>query len=182
MASKHISLLWSAKGVIMGHVGDMAFLPGQKIHITWSHCLCKKPISPHLENSVVLPLTPHTISNRQTCQKEKCMINRLLYGNFHIIPHINPRPISAISPRADMGVSGWYGVWYENCHVIISIYDRLLHFGICFILWNSLALMGMSCYLNVNVKKADILDTAILTSDKLKLLKIISVRKKANWP
>ena len=24
-----------------------------------------------------------------------------------------------ISPRADMGVSGCYGIWYENCHVII---------------------------------------------------------------
>ena len=26
-----------------------------------------------------------------------------------------------ISPRADMGVSGWYGVWYENCHIIIYL-------------------------------------------------------------
>ena len=26
---------------------------------------------------VILPLTPHTLANRQTCQKEKCMINRL---------------------------------------------------------------------------------------------------------
>ena len=52
MAFKHISLLWSAKGVIMihvsdtaficpgkkpispGHVGDTAFLPGQKTYIT----------------------------------------------------------------------------------------------------------------------------------------------------
>ena len=30
MAFKHISRLWSAKGVIMGHMGDTAFLPGQK--------------------------------------------------------------------------------------------------------------------------------------------------------
>ena len=30
MAIKHISLLWSAKGVIMGHLGDMAFFLGQK--------------------------------------------------------------------------------------------------------------------------------------------------------
>ena len=29
--------------------------------------------------------------------------------------HISPR---AFSPRADMGVSGWYGVWYENSHII----------------------------------------------------------------
>ena len=36
MAFKHISLLLSAKVVIMGHVGDMAFLPGQKTHITRS--------------------------------------------------------------------------------------------------------------------------------------------------
>ena len=73
-----------------------------------------------------LTLTPHSISNRQTCQKEKCMINRLWYGNFHIIPHINPRhpyqPEGRKGPRADMGVSGWYGAWYENCHIIISIY------------------------------------------------------------
>ena len=33
MAFKHISLLWSAEGVIMGHVGDTAFLLGQKTHI-----------------------------------------------------------------------------------------------------------------------------------------------------
>ena len=38
--SKHISLLWRAKGVI-DHVGDTAFLLGQKTHITRSrgwHC------------------------------------------------------------------------------------------------------------------------------------------------
>ena len=53
--------------MIMGHVGDTAFLQHGK----------KKNISPHSEHSAVLPLIPHTISNRQTCQKEKCMINRL---------------------------------------------------------------------------------------------------------
>ena len=52
--------------MIMGHVDDTAFLPGQK-----------KNISPHSEHSAVLPLTPHTISNMQTCQKDNCMINRL---------------------------------------------------------------------------------------------------------
>ena len=31
---------------------------------------------------------------------------------------ISPR---AFSPRADMGVLGWYGVWYENCHIIIYL-------------------------------------------------------------
>ena len=36
MTFNHISVLWSAKGVIMGHVGDTAFLPGQKTHITRS--------------------------------------------------------------------------------------------------------------------------------------------------
>ena len=78
------------KPISPGHVCDTAFLP-------W-----KKPISPHSEHSTVLPLTPHTISNRQTCQKEKCMVNRLRYGNFHIIPYINPRHISL---RAE----DWYG-------------------------------------------------------------------------
>ena len=44
MDFEHISQLWSAKGVIMGHVGDKtlspghvankAFLPWQKTHIT----------------------------------------------------------------------------------------------------------------------------------------------------
>ena len=72
MAFKHISLLWSAKSVIMCHVGDTAFLPVQKTHITRS---------------------------------------RGWYGIF------------VFGPRADMGVSGWYGVWYENCHIITSIYN-----------------------------------------------------------
>ena len=66
----------------------------------------KNNISPHLEHSAVLHLTLHTISNRQICQREICMINRLLYNNFHIIPHINPRhPYQPEGPRA----SGWYG-------------------------------------------------------------------------
>ena len=52
--------------MLMGHVGDTACLPGQtKAHITT------------FVASAVLPLTPHMISNRQICQKEKCMINRL---------------------------------------------------------------------------------------------------------
>ena len=61
--------------------------------------------------------TPQTLSNSQTCQKEKCTINRLWYHMAIFILY----PISAEDPRADMGVSGWYGVWYENCHIIISI-------------------------------------------------------------
>ena len=36
-----------------------------------------------------------------------------------------PYPISTqnthISPRTDMGVSGWYGVWYENYHIVIYL-------------------------------------------------------------
>ena len=87
IAFKLTSLLCSAKGVIMGHVGDTAFLPGQKTHITTF----------------------------------KCMINRLWYGNFHIIPHIDPWHISAFGPRADMG-SQVDMAYDENCHIIISIY------------------------------------------------------------
>ena len=71
-----------------------------------------------------------------------CDIMRLLYSNFHIIPRINPRlpyqpetPVSAWGPkargliresRADMGVEGWYRVWYENCHIIIPLSYILL--------------------------------------------------------
>ena len=44
MAFKHISLLWSANGVMMGHVGGTAFLAGQK------------PISPgHAGDTAFLP-------------------------------------------------------------------------------------------------------------------------------
>ena len=60
------AFLSGQKPISPGQVGDSAFLPGGK-----------KPVSPHSEYSAVLPLTPHTISNRQTCQKEKCMKNRL---------------------------------------------------------------------------------------------------------
>ena len=83
MAFKHISLLLSAKVVIMGHVGDMAFFAWTKnpyyqvTWVIWLFCPGKKPVSPYSEHSTVLLLTPHMISNRQTCQKEKCMINRL---------------------------------------------------------------------------------------------------------
>ena len=58
--------------MIMGHVGDTTFLPGQKkiyYQVTWVirlFSLGKKPISPHSEHSAVFPLTPHTISNRTT--------------------------------------------------------------------------------------------------------------------
>ena len=63
---------------------------------------------------------------RQNNKRRKHMINRLWYDTdiFRIIPHINPRlHISpwAFGPQTDMGVLGWYGVWYEKCHKIISI-------------------------------------------------------------
>ena len=67
--------------MIMGHMGDTAFFAHAKNpyhQVTWViqlFCLRKKPILPYLEQSAVLPLTPHTISNRQTCQKEKIMID-----------------------------------------------------------------------------------------------------------
>ena len=112
MAFKHILLLLSAKSVMMVRVGH-------------------NPISPHSEHSAVLPLTPHTKSNRRTCQKEKCMINRLWHGNFHIIPHINPRHLYQPKGR---GSEGWYGclgliwgmIWkspYNNVYVCFPIID-----------------------------------------------------------
>ena len=80
MAFKHISLLWSAKGVKMSYVGDTAFLPVPKKktkqkktgHVGDTAFLQgQNPISPHSEHLAVLPLSPHSISNRQTCQKEE---------------------------------------------------------------------------------------------------------------
>ena len=65
--------------MIMGHVGDTAFLPGGKKHhqVTWAiriFCPGENTISSHSEHSAVLRLTLHTVSNRQ---KGKCMINGL---------------------------------------------------------------------------------------------------------
>ena len=40
--------------------------------------------------------------------------------------NINSR---AFGPLADMGVSGWYGVWYENCHIITSYYYTCIFTG-----------------------------------------------------
>ena len=34
---------------------------------------------------------------------------------------ISARGSSAFGPRADMSVSGWYGVWYENCQIIVYL-------------------------------------------------------------
>jgi hypothetical protein len=66
----------------------------------------------------------HVIWSALTNMKKdalKYMINRLWYGIFHIICHINPRPILALGP------SGWYDMWYEKCHIIINKYCKL-HF------------------------------------------------------
>ena len=52
----------------------------------------------------------------------KYMINRLWYGIFHITCHINPRPILATGPSTNIGVSSWYDMWYEKCHIIIYKY------------------------------------------------------------
>ena len=74
--------------MIMGQVGDTAFLPGQK-----------KATSPgHMGDMAFLP-------GQKTCITTfKCMINSLLYGNFHIL-HINPRhPYLLEGLWLDMGV------------------------------------------------------------------------------
>ena len=90
------AFLAQAKGpVLPGHMGDTAFLLVQKTHITT------------LEHLAVLPLTPHKISNRQTCQKEKFMINRSALGLIWV-------------SRVDMGYD------MKICHTIISIYKKLL--------------------------------------------------------
>ena len=157
----HVILTWlsstyhlrSAKGVLIGHVSDTAFAraknPYQQVTcVIPLFCPDKKKknknISPHSEHSVVLPLTLRTISNRQTCQKEKCMINRLWYGNFQVIPHINSRhPYQPedwiiwqfsnhthINPR-HLRPSGWYGclgliwgmIWklpYNNVYTLFA--------------------------------------------------------------
>ena len=115
------------KDMTVGHVGDRLF------------CKDEKPISPcHVGDTVFFARAKipyqHIWSTRWSClwlciryqigklvRKKKCMVNSLWYGNFHIIPHISPG--ASFGPRADMGVSGWYGVWYENCRIIISIYQ-----------------------------------------------------------
>ena len=48
------------------------------------------------------------------------MLNRDYYMAIFISNPISTRD-THISPWADMGVSGWYGVWYENCHIIIYL-------------------------------------------------------------
>ena len=60
MAFKHISLLWSAKGVIMGQVGDTAFLPVQKAHITTFESMIN--ISTHISSRAFGPLADVSVS------------------------------------------------------------------------------------------------------------------------
>ena len=49
------------------------------------------------------------------------------YFKFNFIYHIL-FPSNSTSPRPDLGVSGWYGVWYDNFHLIISFY-LLMYFS-----------------------------------------------------
>ena len=143
MAFRHISLLWSTNGVIMGHMGHTAFLFRQKTFITRSRgwyslfARAKKP-NHHIRSTQVLSLTPHTIWKRQLCQKEKCMINRLWYGNFYTIPHINPRHPYQLE---GLWPSGWYGglgltwgmIWklsYNNLFFKGTIFLKNRHFAI----------------------------------------------------
>ena len=58
-----------------------------------------------------------TIHNWLTDYVHRNYIIQLLYGNFHIIPHINLR--DPYQPQ--VWVQDWYGVWYENCHIIIYL-------------------------------------------------------------
>ena len=78
--------------MIMGHMGDTPFLPEQKTKKKQKQKQKKKKTSQGQTNKKKkkkkkksnitfgalggLALPPHTISNRQTCQKEKCMIHR----------------------------------------------------------------------------------------------------------
>ena len=104
--------LWSAKRCENGSSGWWGFF-------AWAKNSYYQVTRWVIRLSAVLPLTPHMISNRQTCQKENCMINRLWYGNFQIIPHISLDPYRP---------SGWYGCLGLICdmiwklHRIISIY------------------------------------------------------------
>ena len=60
--------------------------------------------------------------------KKDALINRWWYGIFYITCHINPRSILALGRWANMGLSGWYDMWYEKCHIIIYKYHILMEF------------------------------------------------------
>ena len=125
MAFKHISLLWSAKGVIMGHVGDIAFLSRQKTHITRSHgWYGRKPNYHHIQSTRRSCLWLHIHCQIGKLVRKKHMINRLWYGNFHIITHINPWPISTSGPLAlgqiwvsRVDIRGIWKLPYNNLYI-----------------------------------------------------------------
>ena len=96
MAFKHISLLWSAKVMIMGHVGDTAFLQGQKTHITRPHGWYHHILSTLVFDSA-FGIKKANLSEKKMYDKQ-IMIWQFSYHN----PHQPETPISAI-------YSGWYG-------------------------------------------------------------------------
>ena len=179
MAFKHISLLCSAKGVINGSHGWYGFFFAQaKTHITrsggWYGFFWpgKNPLSQHSENSAVLPLTPH----RQTCQKEKCMINRLWYGNFHIISHINPRHL--YQPE-DLWSSGWYRclgliwgmIWKLTYNNLIIMSNHFLTENITLLRLASWCYMPViKCYLNLKMPRKTTCENVICLCHLLYLL------------
>ena len=75
--------------MIMGYVCDTAFLSGQKkqqqrnktisVGLMGDAAFFARAKNPyhHIRSTAVWSFTPHTISNRHTCQKENCMIDRL---------------------------------------------------------------------------------------------------------
>ena len=93
------------KPISLGHVGDTAFFARAKI--PYHHIRSTRRSSTFgafgglfgaLGGLAVL-LIRYQID--KLVRQKACMINRLRYGNFHIIyPHINPRPISARGPLA----------------------------------------------------------------------------------
>ena len=51
-----------------------------------------------------------------------CIFIRITSRFFHLNAY-DSNVTKGDSPRADIGVSGWYGVWYRFCHVLFSIYN-----------------------------------------------------------
>ena len=47
----------------------------------------------------------------------------------HPISTLDQYQHSGLRPRADIGVSGWYVVWYRFCHVLFSIYFQVNNNG-----------------------------------------------------
>ena len=64
------------------------------------------------------------------------------WQNLYRMPY-HPRPISSLGPKGpldDIGISGWYGIWYGFCHVLFSMYtvcsSKKKHYGF---VYNSLS-------------------------------------------